>query len=183
MTDPARRTTDTDVDHPGCGPDAGRVCVDAHTLNPDGRRPPGARRQHRPVVDPLLELTAALRADARGSYKAEASVESLVAQAGRVARPDLVAPIRVVDAWAGDSHLGDGHLAGVDWDGVIGTDLPAPADDSRIVRLAGELAGWDSGRTLAELVVGFAETVTLLLLGAVAHTRPAWRHTTIPVPR
>jgi hypothetical protein len=93
-----------------------------------------------------------------------------------VARPDFVALIRVVEA-----GVGDGHLAGVDWDGVIGTDLPAPADDTRIARLAGELAGWDSGRPLADLVVGLIETVTLLLLGAIAHTRPAWRRTTIPV--
>jgi hypothetical protein len=47
--------------------------------------------------------------------------------------------------------------------------------------LGAELAGWDSSRPLAEFVVGLDETDVLLLLGAVAHTRPARRHTTIPV--
>ena len=108
------------------------------------------------------ELATALRLGAVGYTGPEASVALLVDGGSWLQRPDFVEHVIVAED--------DGEvLATVDWDAVIDAGLEASAGEERMLRLAAELAGADTGQPLGELLGGFDERNLVLVVRAVLH--------------
>jgi hypothetical protein len=111
----------------------------------------------------LDELVAALRAGAEGSLPDEAAVELLIDHGCWPNRTDFVsAAIDVTD----DTNP---PLSFVDWLSTLDADLPASSSERQMLSIAAELAGFDSGRPLGELIAGLDERNTALVARSVVH--------------
>ena len=111
------------------------------------------------------QLAHLLRASAAGYYTDEAAAELLCGHRSWLTRRDFLA------ACVNYDHDGKAPVAWVDWVAV-----PAFADraacsssEARILCLAAELAGVDTGHPLAELLSSLDDTNSELVLSTVAH--------------
>src|SRR5262245_7363955 len=96
------------------------------------------------------QLAHLLRAWAAGSYADEAAVELLVTHGSWLRRSDFLAACVDYD------HDGTTAAAWIAWDTIASfldrADTGCSGSEARILRLASELAGVDSGHALAELL-------------------------------
>ncbi len=115
----------------------------------------------------LDQLGDLLLADAEGVYAGEAAAHLLIAHDRWLRRDDFLAVCVNYD-----HHAGDGHpVAWVDWDAVPAFVEAAPcaSSEARILRLACELAGVDTGHPLEDLLAGLDDIRGGLVLDALAH--------------
>jgi hypothetical protein len=110
------------------------------------------------------DLAEALRAQARGAYAPEASVELLIDHGTWLRRNDF---IRRVDLQPTFDHCA--LMASVDWDAVHAANLVASSSEEQILAIASELAGHDTGQPLDQLLCGLDETNVLRVVRAVVH--------------
>lgn len=103
---------------------------------------------------------------AAGSYADEAAVELLIAHGTWLHRDDFLARCVEYD------HDGSRPVAWVDWDAIAAflDDTGCSSSEARMLRLAAELAGIDTGRPLADLLSGLDDRNSLLVVDAIAHT-------------
>jgi hypothetical protein len=109
-------------------------------------------------------LVAGLRTQAQGVYAAEAAVELLIAHGNWLRRPDFCDEL--VDGPRGD-------FAWIDWHRIpeFLEHTGCSGAEARILALAAELVGVDTGRGLDELLSTSLDDVNRrLVLDAVAHT-------------
>ncbi len=109
----------------------------------------------------LEDLETALLAGVADNLGDEAAVRLLVAHGTWLTRPDFRQYIGHDDDSPG--------LAWVYFGGALDDEMPATASDHRILRLAAELAGWDTGVPLAELLARLDRHETFLVFDALAH--------------
>jgi hypothetical protein len=118
---------------------------------------------HTLTPDQLAEL---LRQWAAGSCGDEAAVELLIAHDTWLHRDDFV--VACVDY----DHDGTHPVAWVDWHAVvpwIDDGTRCSASEARVLRLAAELAGVDSGQALLDLFTSLDDRNSQLVLDAIAH--------------
>ena len=133
---------------------------------------------------PLPRLAALLRDKAKGHHGTEAATELLIGHGTWLQRSDFVAIC--VDTWERGEYFGPPIWpdatdpddidatpiteAALDWEGILAFASTAPCSGSegRILRLAAELAGTDTGPPLAELLSGLDDRNSALVLDAVA---------------
>jgi hypothetical protein len=111
------------------------------------------------------QLAALLRASAAGWYATEAAAQLLCEHRSLLTRADFLAACVDYD------HDGTTPVAWVTWDAIpafVGR-APLSSSEARILRLAAELGGTDTGVPLAELLSGLDDTNARLVLGAIAH--------------
>ena len=115
---------------------------------------------------PTSHLAPALRAQAEGSYTAEAAVELLIGHGVWLARRDF---LNELVEYAGDSTTIT-H-AWVAWEHVptFANRAPCSGSEGRILRLAAELHGTDTGVPLAELLSQLDDTNSALVRDAIDH--------------
>jgi hypothetical protein len=115
------------------------------------------------------ELTDTLRTQARGSYSHEASVDLLIDHGCWLRRNDFVERVDIAVSYDGCALFGF-----VDWDAVGDAYLAALDSEIKILDIAAELAGHDSGRPLAHLVTGLDATNIARVIHAIlsANGRP-----------
>jgi hypothetical protein len=121
---------------------------------------------------PLDELVALLRASVKGSRGGEAATELLVRYDRWLGRRDFRA--NCIDA---EHDLDTGRwFVRIEWDNVGGflEDAVFSSSEGRVLRLAAELAGVDSGLPLAELLGGLDNHNSRLVIDAIAHTLGQW---------
>jgi hypothetical protein len=115
-----------------------------------------------PIV-PAAQLADRLRAGAAGAPCIEAAVELLVLHGAWLTHPVFR------DRCVIDGHdVGARDVAGVDWSAaadIVRRDQPS----GRLLLLAAELAGADTGAPLGSLLRGHEPYETFLILGAIAH--------------
>jgi hypothetical protein len=111
------------------------------------------------------QLAELLRQDAAGYYTTEAAAQLLCEHGRWLTRSDFLAACVDCD------HDGTTPAAWVQWSAV-----PAFVDgaacsgsEGRILRLAAELAGVDTGVPLGELLTGLDDTNAKIVADAVAH--------------
>jgi hypothetical protein len=111
------------------------------------------------------QLAALLRASAAGWYATEAATQLLCGHRSLLGRADLLAACVEYD------HDGTTAVAWVVWDAIPGyVDRAAlSSSETRILRLAAELAGTDTGVPLDELLCGLDDDNARLVLDAIAH--------------
>ena len=111
------------------------------------------------------QLGELLRQDAAGEYATEAATE-LLCQHGRwLTRSDFRATC------IGYDDDGTERVAWIQWSAVAGflAEAPCSSSEVRILRLAAELAGHDSGVPLSELLTGLDERNSRIVVVAIAH--------------
>ncbi|HEX6238916.1 MAG TPA: hypothetical protein VFZ68_17075 [Acidimicrobiales bacterium] len=110
-------------------------------------------------------LVALLRRRAAGSYADEAAVELLIAHATWLGRRDFLTTCVDYD------HDGHHPVVWVDWHAVPGflDRAPCSASEARILRLAAELSGIDTGTPLADLLCGLDDRNRGLVVDAIRH--------------
>jgi hypothetical protein len=132
---------------------------------------------------PLPRLAALLTANAAGYYATEAATRLLIAHGTWLHRVDfLVACVSTWDAnseplgswvWHRAEWLRPAHVAAasVQWDriGAFLDTAPCSGSEARILRLAAELAGYDTATPLDELLSGLDDTNSRLVVAAIAH--------------
>lgn len=112
------------------------------------------------------QLAHLLRQWAAGSRADEAAIELLVAHGTWLHRSDFLA--RCVDY----DHDGTHPVAWIDWDAVvpwIADGTACSASEARVLCLAAELAGIDSGQPLADLLSGLDDRNSAVVVDAIAH--------------
>jgi hypothetical protein len=114
----------------------------------------------------LDELVATLRAGAEGSLLDEAAVELLIDHGCWPNRTDFVSAAIDVAPGLDDANP---PLSFVDWLAALDADLPASSTERQMLSIAAELAGFDSGRPLGQLITGLDERNTALVVRAVVH--------------
>ena len=111
-------------------------------------------------------LAALLRRRATGSYADEAAVELLISHGTWLGRRDFLAACVEYD------HDGHDPVVWVDWHAVpafVGG-APCSTSEARILRLAAELSGIDTGCPLADLLCGLDDRNSTLVVDAIAHS-------------
>jgi len=131
---------------------------------------------------PLPRLAALLTDNARGVIDAEAATRLLVGHGTWLGRRDFLAAC--VDLWDTDGEFVYGAwrpgtdvdpdriaAASVIWEDIPGFAEAAPCSGSegRVLRLVAELAGYDTGVPLGELLSGLDDRNSRLVVDAVAH--------------
>ena len=111
------------------------------------------------------ELGDALRAQAKGVYAEEASVELLIGHGSWLRRADFRAFINVGHSLSDETVL----MAGIDWARATTANLPASGSETRVLELAASLAGIPGQLPLSELLSGLDDGNTLAVLRAVLH--------------
>jgi hypothetical protein len=111
------------------------------------------------------QLAHLLRQSAAGYYCGEAAAQLLCEHRSWLTRPDFLAACVDYD------HDGTTPVAWVTWDAVPGfVDRAAcSSSEARVLRLAAELAGVDTGVPVAELLTSLDDTNSRLVLFAIAH--------------
>lgn len=106
-----------------------------------------------------------LRRRATGSYADEAAVELLIAHGVWLERRDFLTACVDYD------HDGHDPVVWADWHTVPAflESAPCSTSEARVLRLAAELAGIDTGRPLADLLCGLDDRNSGLVVGAIAH--------------
>lgn len=125
------------------------------------------------------QLEQALRAAAGGVHPTEAAVALLIDHGTWLRRSDFLRHVTCTESitQAGVTY------AVIDWDQLRPDDLAASPSELNVLRLAMELAGRDSGQTLATLTSGLDTANTVLVLRAVLHaSRGATAHPQIVSP-
>ena len=117
---------------------------------------------------PTSRLALALREQARGSYGTEAAVELLIGHGTWLRRHDFLNRLVEYGNTTGGSAV---TSAWISWDNVPSFVVRArcAGSEERILRLAAELAGVDSGVPLVELLAQLDDTNADLVLDAIAH--------------
>jgi hypothetical protein len=128
---------------------------------------------------PVPRLAALLYDNARGVYATEAATRLLVGHETWLHRSDFLAacvwtgteaidiPVEIAGNHANDPRL----RAAVDWSEIprFVETAPCSGSEERILRLVAELAGYDTGTPLAELLFGLDDHNGALVLDAIAH--------------
>jgi hypothetical protein len=111
------------------------------------------------------QLAALLRASAAGYYADEAAAELVCGHRSWLTRRDFLA------ACVNYDHDGTSPVAWIDWPAVPGyvERAACSSSEARVLRLAAELAGVDTGHPLADLLTGLDDHNTRLVLFALAH--------------
>jgi hypothetical protein len=111
------------------------------------------------------QLATLLRASAGGYYPEEAAARLICEHRSLLARDDFLAACVDYD------HDGTTPVAWIDWPAVVdfADREPLSGSEARILRLAAELAGHDTGQPLAELITSLDDTNARLVLDAIAH--------------
>jgi len=111
------------------------------------------------------QLAALLRASAHGFYADEAAVQLVCEHRSLLDRADFLAACIEYD------HDGTTPVAWIEWSAVVDFARRGPLSGSevRILSLAAELAGHDTGQPLAELVASLDDGNARLVLDAIAH--------------
>lgn len=111
-------------------------------------------------------IAALLRRRATGSYADEAAVELLIAHDMWLGRRDFLTTCVDYD------HDGHDVVVWVDWHAVPAflDGAACSASEARVLRLAAELSGIDTGCPLADLLCGLDDRNSTLVVDAVAHT-------------
>jgi hypothetical protein len=111
------------------------------------------------------QLAPLLRASAAGWYATEAATELLCEHRSLLTRADFLAACVDYD------HDGTTPVAWVTWDAIPGyvDRAPLSSSEARILGLAAELAGTDTGTPLAELLSGLDDGNARLVADAIAH--------------
>jgi hypothetical protein len=117
---------------------------------------------HTLTTDQLAEL---LRATAAGSYAHEAAAQLLCGHRSLLTRSDFLAACVEYD------HDGAVPVAWVVWDAIppFVNRAPLSSSEARILRLAAELAGTDTGVPLDELLSSLDDHNSQLVADAIAH--------------
>ncbi|MDA8265041.1 MAG: hypothetical protein M0T79_06805 [Actinomycetota bacterium] len=113
----------------------------------------------------LEDLEAALRAGAAGWVRDEAAVDLLIAHGAWLTRNDFRECV-------GHDAIPPGfppETAWIDFATAINEEMPAPPNDYKILCLAAELAGDDTGVPIGALLADLDASETSLVLDAVAH--------------
>jgi hypothetical protein len=110
------------------------------------------------------QLAALLRASAAGFYADEAAAQLVCGHRSLLSRADFRAACVEYD------HDGT-TVAWIDWSAVVDFARQGPVSGSevRILRLAAELAGHDTGQPLAELIACLDDGNARLVLDAIVH--------------
>jgi hypothetical protein len=110
-------------------------------------------------------LAALLRQRAAGSYADEAAVELLIAHGTWLTRRDFLAACVEYD------HDGHDPVVWVDWHAVPTylSCAACSASEHRMLRIATELSGTDTGCPLADLLCGLDDRNSALVVAAIAH--------------
>jgi hypothetical protein len=110
-------------------------------------------------------IAALLRQRATGSYADEAAVELLIGHGTWLDRRDFLAACVDYD------HDGQDPVVWVDWHAVptFLSCAPCAASEGRILRLAAELSGIDTGCSLSDLLCGLDNRNTTLVVDAIGH--------------
>jgi hypothetical protein len=118
---------------------------------------------HTLTTDAIADL---LRQRATGSYADEAATELLIAHRTWLDRRDFLTTCVDYD------HDGHHPVVWVDWHRVPAflDAAPCSASEARILRLATELSGIDTGWALADLLCGLDDRNSALVVDAIAHT-------------
>ena len=112
----------------------------------------------------LEDLEAALRAAAAGSVRDEAAVELIIAHGIWLTRDDFRERVRHDAVPPGFPP----EAAWIDFaDGY--EEMPGSAQDYKILLLAAEIAGWDTGASRDFILSDLDQRETRLALDAVAH--------------
>jgi hypothetical protein len=121
------------------------------------------------------QLAHLLRQSAAGSYADEAAIELSIAHGSWLRRSDFLT------ACVNYDHDRNHPVAWIDFDTVNDFLVRAgcSSSEARILRLAAELAGVDTGHPLAELLSSLDDTNSALVVDAIAHAlhldrRPEW---------
>jgi hypothetical protein len=111
------------------------------------------------------QLAHLLRQEAAGYYTTEAAAQLLTGHRSWLTRPDFLAACVDYD------HDGATPVAWVQWSAVPAfvDQAPCSSSEARILRLAAELAGIDTGEPLAELLAGLDDHNSRLVADAIAH--------------
>jgi hypothetical protein len=111
------------------------------------------------------QLAALLRAWAAGYYADEAAAQLLCEHRTWLTRPDFLAACVEYD------HDGTTPAAWVVWDAVPDflDRMACSSSEARVLRLAAELAGVDTGLPLAELLSSLDDRNSRLVVDAIAH--------------
>jgi len=111
------------------------------------------------------QLAHLLRAAAAGYYTDEAAAELVCGHRSWLTRRDFLA------ACVNYDHDGTTPVAWVDWHAVpaFAARAACSSSEARVLRLAAELAGVDSGHPLADLLSGLDDVNSQLVLFALAH--------------
>ena len=117
---------------------------------------------------PTSRLALALRATARGSYGTEAAVELLIGHGTWLRRNDFLNHVVEYGNDTGGTAI---THAWIPWEDIptFLTRARCAGSEARILRLATELAGVDSGVPLVELLAQLDDTNAALVLDAIAH--------------
>ena len=111
-------------------------------------------------------IAALLRRRATGSYADEAAIELLIAHGTWLGRRDFLTSCVEYD------HDGHDPVVWVEWHAVptfLDT-APCSASEARMLRLAAELSGIDTGWSLADLLCGLDSRNSVLVVDAVGYT-------------
>jgi len=111
------------------------------------------------------QLAHLLRAWAAGYYTDEAAAKLLCEHRSWLTRADFLATCVNYD------HDGTAPVAWVDWPAVPAfvDQAPCSSSEARILRLATEMAGVDTGQPLAELLSSLDDRNSHHVLDAIAH--------------
>jgi len=111
------------------------------------------------------QLAALLRASAAGFYSDEAATQLVCEHRSLLARTDFRAACIEYD------HDGTRPIAWIDWTAVVdfARHGPLSGSEARILGLAAELAGHDTGQPLAELIASLDDRNARLVLDAIGH--------------
>jgi hypothetical protein len=127
---------------------------------------PNSKKGTSPVATlSTSQLAHLLRASSAGWYAAEAATQLLCEHRSLLTRADFLAACVEYD------HDGTEPVAWVVWDDIPGYVARAPLSSSeeKILRIAAELGGRDTGVPLAELLTGLDDSNAQLVLDAIAH--------------
>jgi hypothetical protein len=111
------------------------------------------------------QLGALLAASAAGYYPTEAAARLLCGHRRWLERHDFRT------ACVDHDHDGTDPVAWVDWQAVpaFADRAPASSSETRILRLAAELAGVPTGHPLGDLLSGLDDYNSALVIDAIAH--------------
>jgi hypothetical protein len=111
------------------------------------------------------QLAQLLRRWAAGCYSDEAAAQLLCDHRSWLTRSDFLATCVEHD------HDGTTAVAWVVWDAIpaILDDTKCSSSEARILRLAAELAGHDTGTPLAELLSGLDDRNSILVADSITH--------------
>ena len=114
---------------------------------------------------PVTLLPASLRNHARGNRHLTAAVELLIAHGAWLHQLGFVD--ECVDH---STDLDGGPVVWIDWELVTGylEDAACSSSEARVLSIAAELAGVDTGRPLADLLDGLDDRTTAMVLTAIA---------------